>query len=89
MLGYVATTFGARPATSVTANIARYREWYGVDGIFLDEVAHDVVHLPYYVALRRAIGDVVVLNPGTVPARGYFALADVVVTYEGPVAEDV
>ncbi len=59
-----------------------------MDGIFLDEVAHDVVHLPYYVALRRAIGDAfVVLNPGTVPARGYFALADVVVTYEGPFAD--
>jgi hypothetical protein len=28
-----------------------------------------------------------VLNPGTVPARGYFDLADVVVTFEGPAAD--
>jgi hypothetical protein len=27
----------------------------------------------------------VVLNPGVVPARGYFDLADIVVTFEGPV----
>ena len=41
MLGYVATTFGARPAADVEADAARYRDWYGVDGIFLDEVADD------------------------------------------------
>ena len=39
------------PATDVEADVARYRDWYGVDGIFLDEVAHDGVQLPYYVAL--------------------------------------
>jgi hypothetical protein len=88
VLGYVATTFGRRDSASVEADVARYREWYAVDGIFLDEVARDSVHLPHYVALRRAIGDAfVVLNPGMVPTRGYFALADIVVTYEGPFAD--
>ena len=88
VLGYVATTFGARATTAVEAEVARYREWYELDGMFVDEVAHDSLRLPYYVGLRRAIGaGFVVLNPARVPTRGYFALADVVVTYEGPAAD--
>jgi hypothetical protein len=89
VLGYVATTFGARHSAAVLAEAKRYREWYGVDGIFLDEVAHGQAQLPYYAGLsRRLRGEgVLVLNPGTVPARGYFKLADVVVTFEGPFAD--
>ena len=91
VLGYVASTFGARASSAVEADVARYRDWYGVDGIFLDEVAHDAGQLPYYEALAgaiRATGEsLLVLNPGTVPARGYFALADMVVTYEGPFSD--
>ena len=30
---------------------------------------------------------IVALNPGVVPARGYFDVADVVVTFEGPFAD--
>jgi len=88
VLGYVASGFGARPPAAVEADVARYRDWYGVDGIFLDEVAHDAGRLAFYEALSRKIRQgVLVLNPGMVPARGYFALADVVVTYEGPFAD--
>jgi Spherulation-specific family 4 len=89
VLGYVATTFGARDSAAVLADAERYRDWYGVDGIFLDEVAHGDAQLPYYAALSRGLrGDgELVLNPGTVPARGYFDLAELVVTYEGPFAD--
>jgi hypothetical protein len=89
VLGYVPTTYAARPEADVEADVARYRDWYGVDGIFLDEVTHDDAHLPYYSSLSHRVrsGGLLVLNPGTVPARGYFALADVVVTFEGPYAE--
>lgn len=91
VLGYVASTFGARDPAAVLADVERYREWYGVDGIFLDEVAHDEAQLPYYRGLSGSIRaehePLVVFNPGTVPAREYFALADVVVTFEGPFAD--
>jgi hypothetical protein len=90
VLGYVPTGYGGRDLAAAEADIDRYRSWYGVDGIFLDEVSHDAAQLPYYRPLSRyaraAGGGVVALNPGTVPARGYFDLADVVVTFEGPVA---
>jgi hypothetical protein len=90
VLGYVHTGYGARPAADVLADATRYRAWYGVDGVFLDEAAEDDARLPYYRALAgeaRAAGlRLVALNPGTVPARGYFDVGDIVVTFEGPYA---
>ena len=87
VLGYVHTTYGARPRADVHADIGRYRDWYGVDGVFLDETPPTQAQLPYYRALAqdaRGTGEkLVVLNPGAVPARGYFDVADVVVTFEG------
>jgi hypothetical protein len=90
VLGYVPTAYGSRDAAAVESDVARYRSWYAVDGIFLDEVPTDDAHLGYYAALSRSIratgAHVVVLNPGAVPARGYFDIGDVVVTFEGPYA---
>jgi hypothetical protein len=87
VLGYVPTAWGARPGSEVEADAERYRAWYGIDGVFLDEAAADPASLPYYAALRRALrGRFLVLNPGAVPAREYFDAADVVVTFEGPAA---
>ena len=87
VLGYVHTGWGARDPAAVRADVVRYRSWYGVDGIFFDETAHDAAQLPYYAALARdtradGLG-VVAFNPGTVPAREYVDLADIVVTFEG------
>jgi hypothetical protein len=89
VLGYVHTTYGTRPAADVMADIDRYTSWYGVDGIFLDEASSGVDQLAYYAAVGRHVRAggarrVVVLNPGVVPAREYFDLADVIVTFEGP-----
>jgi hypothetical protein len=91
VLGYVPTGYGARDPAAVRADVERYRTWYGVDGIFLDETAHDDAQLPYYQALSRELRaggvETIAINPGIVPAPGYFGLADVVVTFEGPYAE--
>jgi hypothetical protein len=90
VLGYVPTTYGARPLANVLADVRRYLAWYGVDGIFFDETSADGALLPYYRAMSlQARGDadrVVVLNPGVPPAAGYFDIADVVVTFEGSYA---
>ena len=91
VLGYVPTTYGARDPALARADIDRYRDWYGTDGIFLDEAAHDAAHVGYYRALadhaRAGAERTVVLNPGVVPDRGYFDVADVVVTFEGAFAQ--
>jgi hypothetical protein len=91
VLGYVPTSYGARPAGDVLGDVDRYLSWYAVDGIFFDEASSDQTTLPYYTALARHVrggaGRLVVVNPGVVPARGYFDIADVVVTFEGTYAE--
>jgi spherulation-specific family 4 protein len=88
VLGYVPTAYGDRDPAAVREDVTRYAHWYGVDGIFLDEVAHSRAHLPYYTAVSAAVrasgSPLVALNPGLVPSRGYFGIADLVVTYEGP-----
>jgi hypothetical protein len=88
VLGYVHTAYGARDQVAVETDIARYQSWYGVDGVFLDEAASGDAQLGYYRALSRYIRasgeQLVVLNPGMVPARGFFDIADIVVTFEGP-----
>jgi hypothetical protein len=88
VLGYVHTSYGARPQAAVQADVDRYRAWYGVDGIFFDEAASTGAELAYYRTLGRDVRAagmrLVALNPGVVPARGYFGVADIVVTYEGP-----
>ena len=87
VLGYVATGYGARSAAEVERDIDRYASWYHVDGVFLDEAASGAEQLPHYRALaahaRGAERRLVVLNPGTVPSRGYFGVADIIVTFEG------
>jgi hypothetical protein len=86
VVGYVHTGYATRDPAAVRADVRRYRSWYGVNGVFLDEVSHTTEHLPYYESIAapmRASGATVVLNPGMVPAREYFDLADVVVTFEG------
>jgi hypothetical protein len=86
VVGYVPTSYGARPAADVEADARRYAGWYRVDGIFLDETAHAPEQLPYYRSLREGIPGLVVINPGVAPDRGYLDAADVIVTYEGSYA---
>jgi hypothetical protein len=90
VLGYVHTTYGLRDAAAVEADISRYQSWYGVDGVFLDEAAATASRLSYYHELShhaRAVGArFIVLNPGVMPAREYFGIADAIVTFEGPIS---
>ncbi|MCA6096285.1 spherulation-specific family 4 protein [Streptomyces sp. SCA3-4] len=87
LLGYVDTGYGRRPPRAVAADVLRHRRWYGVDGVFFDQAAADAAALPRYRGLATAArllgARCVVLNPGTHPAPGYAALADLLVTFEG------
>ena len=87
VLGYVHTTYGDRDVAAVLAEIEKFREWYQVDGIFLDEAASDVLDVPYYQTVADAIHELdnsllIVLNPGTHPAEAYMQIADIIVTTE-------
>ena len=90
VLGYVDTDYGRREPALVRQDVAAFDEWYGVDGIFLDQVSSGADGLGYYASLAEFIrttpGPLVALNPGTFPVEGYAALADVLVTFEGSYA---
>ncbi len=85
ILGYVHTTYGARDSQVVMAEINAYFQWYGVDGIFLDEVASAPNLISYYKPFYdsvHSLGKMVMLNPGVYPDEGYMAVGDIVVVFE-------
>jgi hypothetical protein len=86
--GYVDTAYGLRDAADVLDEVARYRDWYGITGLFLDQVSSGESHLGYYAALSQAARTAgvqqVAFNHGTHPAAGYADLADLLGTFEGP-----
>src|SRR5436190_3744456 len=57
VIGYVYSSYTARPLADVQADIDRYYSFYNIDGIFVDEVTNDstAAHLDYYEALYRYI----------------------------------
>lgn len=88
VLGYVSTGWGDRDPAAVHSEIDRWREWYGVNNIFLDEaasVSEEVGTYADYALTVHEGGGIVVLNPGLTPDRGYFEFADAVVTFEDSV----
>ncbi|MFE5486565.1 spherulation-specific family 4 protein [Streptomyces sp. NPDC056527] len=88
VLGYVDTAYGRRPHGEVVADLLRHRDWYGADGAFLDQVPTAPEALDHFrrigVAARAAGARTLVLNHGAHPDPGYAALADLLVTFEGP-----
>jgi hypothetical protein len=91
ILGYVHTSYGARPDAEIKAEIDAYATWYHVDGIFFDEASTDCARQGYYAGLtayarqrtssHRAVHTA--LNPGTQTNECYLSVADVIVTFEG------
>jgi hypothetical protein len=91
VIGYISTDYGQRPAAQVEADVRNYKAWYGVSGIFLDLTAEGPEQLGYYRGLADYIrqvdpGATIWLNPGLYPDRGYMAIANVVMVFEGPYA---
>lgn len=90
ILGYSDTSYGRRPASVVEDDVRKYRAWYGVYSIFLDQVSSSAGQLPYYRQLARYIHSAhrgaVVLNPGTYPDQRYMSVGDIIVAFENTYA---
>lgn len=91
LLGYVYTSYGARPLAAVTADIDTFLAWYPIDGLFVDEMANDALpaHVDYYAALYQHIKSrganlEVVANPGVNTLESYLTrpTADVLLIFE-------
>lgn len=80
LLGYVFTQYGARPIAAVKSDVDRWFAWYGVDGIFLDEMdnvpgAHELYYREITQHVRSHLAGATVLgNPGTSTAPSYLVL---------------
>lgn len=89
VLGYVHTSYGSRDAATVKAEVDKYYSWYGVDGIFFDEVSTDCsMATSYYADLQayvkaKTAPSMVIINPGTQTNECYMSVADIVVNFEG------
>jgi len=87
LFGYVDTDYGRRPHREVVADIERHRDWYEVDGVFLDQAGSGLDLLAHYrrlaIAARSLDVPQVVFNPGVHPHPGFAEAADLVITFEG------
>jgi hypothetical protein len=87
LLGYVDSDYGRRHHREVVADIERHRDWYHVDGVFLDQVGSGIETLAHYrrlaVAARSLGASTVVLNPGVHPHPGFADIAELIITFEG------
>jgi len=98
VIGYVYTCYGVnhctpevpptRSTADVLADAQKYANWYGVDGVFLDEMASSTGVLPFYQTVSNSLRSThpaweIVGNPGTVPAAGYMAVANTLMSFEG------
>lgn len=96
IMGYVSTLYGQRSRADILADVDKHVRFYGVDGIFLDEmtngVGDGVQYIPayrdLYQTLKSLYGEAfwIVGNPGTSTAEEVLACADTVMVYESDAA---
>ena len=60
------TKYGKRNVSLVHADVIDYFEWFGVDGVFVDEVSSSAADAPYYASLA----DFIRAQPPPPAARG-------------------
>ncbi|WP_214326722.1 spherulation-specific family 4 protein [Nonomuraea sediminis] len=86
VLGRVDTGFGKRPLEDVRADLRAYRSWYGLRGVYLDRAAAGEDLLDHYREIVDGVRGMIALNPAAYPDPGYAQLADMVVTFDGPLS---
>jgi len=91
LVGYVDTGYGERDPRDVLTDVRRWSRFHQVTGVFLDRVvARPGDPRPACALVERVRSggaSRVVVNPGVQPARCWFEVADVVVTFEGTWAD--
>lgn len=87
ILGYVSTGWGARSADDIKDDIRNYKDWYGVDGIMLDEMVSRSGSEGHYSNItnyaRSLQMKLVFGNVGTGISPTYIGTVDSIGTSEG------
>ena len=88
VLGYTWTDYASRGVSDVKSSIRAYKDWYDVNGIFLDEMSNLPGKEAYYSVLddyARSLGlGFTIGNPGTDVPASYIGAVDTLVIHEGP-----
>ena len=87
VLGYDHTSYGARPLSTVEADMNTYKAWYpNINGFFFDEMANTPGYETYYstlTAYAKSLGyGFTVGNPGAAVPASYIGTVTVIVTDE-------
>jgi len=86
IIGYVYTSYGARSDAAIKDEIDKYKLWYGIDGIFFDEMSNTAGKEQYYkdkTTYIHSIGMKLVMgNPGTDTSSSYVGTVDNIIIYE-------
>jgi hypothetical protein len=85
-IGYVATTYGAKPLPTVLGEVDRMFQFYPfISGVFFDEAPSDPGFVSYSNEIVRFAGGNgnAILNFGTIPDGGYAAIPSGAVLFEG------
>ena len=90
VIGHIDTGYRTRSLSRVEAEITHCEEWYGADGIYVDQAATDrqaeaSYYAPLYDFIHSQSGlDLAVLNSGAGPPRAcHMGAADSVMTFKG------
>jgi hypothetical protein len=87
VLGYVSTRWAQKPPDAVKDDISKYKEWYGVDGIMLDEMISNPGFeglYSNYTSYAKSLGmGLVIGNVGTNVSPSYAGTVDAISTVEG------
>ncbi len=79
VVGYVATGYAGKSADAVKYEVNAYHDWYGVDGIFFDEVSPS--NEEYYNNVVDGAG-LTILNPGAPVPKSYENIGDIIIVNE-------
>jgi hypothetical protein len=86
VLGYVSTREGERPIKSLETDIAEWRSWYGVDGIYFDQMPQRPDMEGYYAYMTqfaKSHGMTVTMgNPGANTSLSYIGTVGTIVISE-------
>jgi hypothetical protein len=87
VLGYIHTQYAERPVNEVLFEVDKFRLFYSIDGIFLDQVATKMTMKNYYQKVVSHIKahskNLVVLNFGTYPDEKFAEFGDVLCVFNG------
>jgi hypothetical protein len=88
VLGYVFTNYGSRSSSTIENQISDYKSWYGVNGIFFDEMGNTADKLAYYTILANYVssinGGMTMGNPGTTVSTKLVGVFSILCIYENP-----